>query len=125
MNEILSKFLLAEEKFMSEIHLRWPGFTYSAYGPFTKNKEGIQKIKETGVSRYIYQDELNKAYFQRDMGYGDFKYLEEQLLIRYYMMKHLILLKVKNRMDINMELLQWFIFFLIKRPLTQREIQKP
>ena len=59
------------------------------------------------------------------MGYGDFKDLEEQLLIRYYMMKHLILLKVENRMDINMELLQWFIIFLIKTPLTQTEIQKP
>ena len=59
------------------------------------------------------------------MGYGDFKDLEEQLLIRYYMMKHLILLKVENRMDINMELLQWFIIFLIKRPPTETEIQKP
>ena len=59
------------------------------------------------------------------MGYGDFKDLEEQLLIRYYMMKHLILLKVENRMDINIELLQWFIIFLVKRPLTQTEIQKP
>ena len=49
------------------------GFTYSACGPFTKNKERIQKFKETGDSRYIYQNELDKACFQYRMAYGDFK----------------------------------------------------
>ena len=58
---------------MPERHLRQPGFTYSACGPFTKNKERIQKFKETGDSRYIYQNELDKACFQHDMAYGDFK----------------------------------------------------
>ena len=57
------------------MHLRQPGFTYSACAPFTKNKERIQKFKETGDSRYIYQNELDKACFQHDMAYGDFKYL--------------------------------------------------
>ena len=38
-NEIISKFLLAGDKFMPEMHLKQPGFTYSACGPFTKNKE--------------------------------------------------------------------------------------
>ena len=38
-----------------------------------KNKERIQKFKETGDSRYIYQNELDKACFQHDMAYGDFK----------------------------------------------------
>ena len=45
MNEIVNKFLLAGDKIMSEMHLRQPGFTYSAYRPFTKNKERIQKFK--------------------------------------------------------------------------------
>ena len=58
---------------MSEVHVRQPGFTYSACGPFTKNKEIIRKFKETGDSRYIYQFELGKAYFQYDMAYEDFK----------------------------------------------------
>ena len=48
---------------MPEMHLRQPGFTYSTFGPFTKNKERIQKFKKTGDSRYIYQNELDKAYF--------------------------------------------------------------
>ena len=39
MNEVVNKFLLAGDKFMPEMHLRQPGFTYSACGPFTKNKE--------------------------------------------------------------------------------------
>ena len=55
------------------MHLRQPGFTYGACGPFTKNKERIQKFKETGDSRYIYQNEQDKACFQHDMAYGGFK----------------------------------------------------
>ena len=58
---------------MPEMHLRQPRCTYSACGPFTKNKERIKKIKETGDSRYIYQNKLGKACFQHDMAYGDFK----------------------------------------------------
>ena len=54
---------------MPEIHLKQPGFTYSACGSFTKNKE---RIKKTGDSRYIYRNELHKACFPHDMGYGDF-----------------------------------------------------
>ena len=55
MNDIINKFLLVGDKFMPEVHLRQPGFTYSACGPFTKNKEPY------------------KACFQHDMAYGDFK----------------------------------------------------
>ena len=55
------------------MHLGKPGFTYSPCGPFTKNKERIQELEKTGDSRYIYQNELDKACFQRDMAYGDFK----------------------------------------------------
>ena len=54
MNEIVNKFLLVGDKFMPEIHLRQPGFTYSTCGPFSKNKERIKKFKETGNSSYIY-----------------------------------------------------------------------
>ena len=55
------------------MHLRQPGFTYSACGPFTKNKERIEEFNEIGDSQYIYQNELDKACFQHDMAYGDFK----------------------------------------------------
>ena len=58
---------------MPEMHLRHPRFTYSACGPFTKYKERIQKFKETGDPRYIYQNELDKTCFQHNMAYGEFK----------------------------------------------------
>ena len=58
---------------MFEMHLRKPGFIYSACGPFTKNKKRIQKFKETGDSRYVDQHELDKVCFQHDMAYGEFK----------------------------------------------------
>ena len=58
MNKIVNKFLLAGDKLMTEMHLRQPWFTYSACGPFIKNKERIQKFKEIGSSRYIHQNEL-------------------------------------------------------------------
>ena len=63
MNEIVNKILLAGDKSMPEMHLRQPGFTYSACVPFTKNKERIQNFKETGDSRYIYQNKLDKVCF--------------------------------------------------------------
>ena len=60
------------------MHLKQPGFTYSACGPFTKNKERIQKFKETGDPRYIYKNELDNACFQHDMAYGYFKDLRKR-----------------------------------------------
>ena len=73
MNEIVNKILLAGDKFMPEMYLKQPGFTYSACGPLTKNKERIQKFKETGDTNYIYKNELDKTCLQHDMAYGDFK----------------------------------------------------
>ena len=68
-NDIINRFLLAGDKFTPKMHLKQPQFTYSACGPFTKNKERIQKFKETGDSRYIYRNELDKDCFQHDMAY--------------------------------------------------------
>ena len=73
MNEIVNKFLLLGDKFMPEMHLRQPGFTYNACGSFTKNKERIQKFKDTWDTSYIYKNELDKACFQHNMAYGGFK----------------------------------------------------
>ena len=53
MNEVVNKFLSTDDIFMLEMHLKQPGFTYSACGPFTTNKERIQKFKETGDTNYI------------------------------------------------------------------------
>ena len=63
MNEIVNRFLLAGDNFMREMHLKQPGFNYSACGPFTKNKERIKKFKETGGMNYIYKNEFDKPCF--------------------------------------------------------------
>ena len=73
MNKIVNNFLLASDKFMPEIFLKQPGFTYSACGPFTKNKERIEKFMQTGNTDFIYKNELDKAYFQHNMAYGKSK----------------------------------------------------
>ena len=78
MNKIVNKFLLAGDKFMPEMHLKQPRFTYSACGPFTKNKERIQKFKETEDTSYIYKNELDKTCFQHHMPFGDFKDLKRR-----------------------------------------------
>ena len=49
MNEIVNKFLLTGDKCMPEMHLKQSGFTYSACGPFTKNKQRIQKFKKQEI----------------------------------------------------------------------------
>ena len=78
MNNVINKFLLAGDKFMSEIHLRQPQLTYSACGPFTKHKQRIQKFKETGDTNYIYKNELGKACFAHDAAYSDSKDLTKR-----------------------------------------------
>ena len=73
MKEVVKKILLVGGKFMPEMHLKQPRFTYSASGPFTKNKKRIQNFKETKDIKYSYRNEPDKACFQYDMAYGDFK----------------------------------------------------
>ena len=62
MNEIVNTFLLMEDKFMPEMHLKQPGFTYCACGPFTKSEERIEKFIQTGNTNVIYENELDKAF---------------------------------------------------------------
>ena len=78
MNQILNKFLLAGDKFMAEMHLRQPGFTYSPCGPFTRNKQRIQKFMQTRDTNYIYRNEMDKDCFQHDMAYSKYKDLEKR-----------------------------------------------
>ena len=86
-----------------QMYLRQPGFTYSACRPLAKNKERINKFWEIKDSRYNYQNKLDKACFQHDMAYGDFKDLnkENSYWLTYYVIKHLTLLRIQNLTDIN------------------------
>ena len=63
MNKIINKFLLTGDKFMLELNLKQPDFTYSACGPFTKHRERIQKISKTSNLKHLYRNKLDKACF--------------------------------------------------------------
>ena len=120
MNAIVNKLLSAGDKLMPEMHLNQLGFTYNTCGPFTKNKERIKKLKEKGDSRYIYQNEVNKACYQHDIAYGDFKDLSRSTIADKVLHdKAFYVAKIPNVMDINVDLLQWFINFLIKKRLVE------
>ena len=60
MNEIVNKFLLMGDKFMPEMNLKQLDFTYSAFGPFTKNKERIEKFMQTGKKTLLIKMNLIK-----------------------------------------------------------------
>ena len=84
MNKIVNKFLLAGDKFISEMHLKQlasfdkSGFAYSACEPFTKSKERIEKFMQAGNTYFIYKNELDKACFQHDATYGKSKNLAKR-----------------------------------------------
>ena len=80
MNKTINQFLLNEDKFMPELHLKHPGFTHSACGSFTKHRERIQKFRETGNLKHLYKNELSKACFAHDAGYSDNKYLGKRAI---------------------------------------------
>ena len=73
MNKMINKFLLTGDKFMPELHLKQPGFTYRACGSFTKHHGRIQNFRETGNLKHLYRNELDKACFAHDAAYADCK----------------------------------------------------
>ena len=78
MNEIVQKLLLVVDKFMPKMHVKQPGSTYSACGPFTKNKKRTEKFMQTSDTNYIYKNDLDKACFQHDMPNGKYKDLTKR-----------------------------------------------
>ena len=60
MNEFVKNVLLVGDKFTSEMHLKQPGLTYSAFGPFTKDKERIGNFMQTGNTIFFYKNEVDK-----------------------------------------------------------------
>ena len=80
MNKIINNFLLTGDKFMSELHLKQPGFTYNACGPFTKHREIIHKFRETCNLKHLYRNELDKVCFTHDAAYSDSKDLTKRTI---------------------------------------------
>ena len=114
MNEIVNKVLLTVDKFMPQIHLKQPGITYSACGPFTKKqREEFKKLKKQEIQALF--TKMNLAFFQHDMAYGDFKDLTRRAASdKVLRNKAFNVAKILNIMDIKEDLLLWFTNVLIK-----------
>ena len=80
MNKVINKLLFTGDKFMPELHLRQPGFIYSACEPFTKYPERILKFRETANLKHLYGNELDKACFAYDAAYSDNKDLPKRTI---------------------------------------------
>ena len=80
MNKIINKCLLTGDKFIPELHLKQPGFTYSACGPFTKHREITQKFRETVNLKHLSWNELDKACFAHDAAYSVSKNLVKRTI---------------------------------------------
>ena len=78
MNKIVKKFLLVGDRLIAEMHFKQPCVTYSACGPYTRNKKWIEKFMRTGNTNFIYRNALHKACFQHDMAYGKSKHLAKR-----------------------------------------------
>ena len=115
MNEIVNKYLLVGDKFMPGMHLKRPEFTYSACGPFTKNKQRIEKFMQTGNTDFVYKNELDKACFQHDIAHGKTKVLIKRTQSDKILKNKAFKIASDPKYDgYQRGLVQWFISFLIK-----------
>ena len=80
MNKIINKSLVTGSKFIPGLHLKQPGFTYSACGPFTKHRERIQNVRETQNLKHLFRNELDKACFAHDAAHSDSKNLAKRTI---------------------------------------------
>ena len=103
MNEIVNKCLLTGDKFMPEMQLKQPGFTYSAFGLFTKNKK-IVKFMQTGDTNYIYRNDLDKTWYKdlKISGLDINIWLKEQNQMKVWKIMPLKLQVIQNMMDMKM-----------------------
>ena len=77
---MIKKILLTGDKFPPKLHLKQPGFTYSACGTFTKHRERIQKFRETGNLKHLHRSELDKACFAQDTACSESKHLAKRTI---------------------------------------------
>ena len=80
MNKVINKVLLTGDKFIPELHLKQPSFTYSVCGLFSKPRERMQKFRETGNLKHLHRNELDKACFAHDAAYSDRKDLAHRTI---------------------------------------------
>ena len=108
MNKIINKFLLTGDKFIPELYLKQPRFTYIACGPFTKHRERIEKFRETGNLKHLHRNKLGKGCFAHHETYSDSKNLAKRTISdkilknrAYGKIALMKLLEIMDRMDIK------------------------
>ena len=121
MNKIYNKFLLNREKFMPEQHLKQPGFIYGACGPFTKQREIIQKFRETSNLNYLYRNELDKACFAHDAAYCESKDLAKKTISDKILKDRAYEIAIVDMMDFKGHQQVLSISFLIRKQYHERE----
>ena len=117
MNEIINKFLLIGVRFMPNMHLKQPGFTYSTCGPFAENRERQnlwKKFMETGNTNFIYRNELDNACFQHDMAYGKSKDLTKRTKSNKVLKDKAFRIASNPNYDAYQKGLASMVYFLIK-----------
>ena len=72
--------MLSGNKLIPELHLRQPGFSYSALGPFKKHHQRIKTFKETVDFNYIFKKEMDEACFAHYAAYSDSKDLGKETI---------------------------------------------
>ena len=82
MNKIINKLLLTGVRFMPELCLKKPRFTYIDCEPFTKHREKVRRVRETGHLKHLYRNELDKACFSHGAAYSDSKDLTQENYFR-------------------------------------------
>ena len=112
MDEMVNTFLLAGDKVILEMHFRRPRCTYSACGPFIRSKE--QRLHDVFIKTNYKELVFSMTWLKEILKIC----LKKQLLIKHCVIKHLTLLKVKNKIDIKEVVLQWFIDFPMKKLLV-------
>ena len=106
----MNKFLLVGDKFMPEMHLKQPVFTYSGCDPFTKNKESVKKFMQTGNTYFIYKNELHKACLQHNMAYGKSKDLAKRTQSGKVMKDKVFKIASDPKFDDHQRGLVWMIY---------------
>ena len=106
----MNKFLLVGDKFMPEMHLKQPVFTYSGCDPFTKNKESVKKFMQTGNTYFIYKNELYKACLQHNMAYGKSKDLAKRTQSGKVMKDKVFKIASDPKFDDHQRGLAWMIY---------------
>ena len=109
-------FFLPKDKVMQELHLKQPGFIYSACCPYTKHREWIERFRETRNLKHLYRNHLEEACFAHDAPYSDSKDLAKRTMPDNILQDRAYEIARNGKYDVYKKVLEvWFTGLLIKK----------